>query len=247
METHGKGKTLMERMKAIFVVTATLAFLLSPLSTSGFNGFTANQFPIPQVDPPVQPEGYAFSIWGVIYLWLMAGALFGLLKRDRAPGWTAMRWPLILSLIVGAAWIPVANIDPVSATVMIWLMLGAGLLALFRAGAQDHWWLSAPIGLYTGWLTAASGVALGLLLAGYGFLSEQLAAILMISLSLVIALAVQIARKDTPEYGIAVIWAVVGIIVANIATANWPIVALCALGIALLVRPVLRAIATLRS
>ncbi|MCW9041943.1 MAG: hypothetical protein OQK05_01250 [Pseudopelagicola sp.] len=237
----------MERMKAIFVVTATLAFVLSPLSTAGFNGFTANQFPIPQMDPPVQPEGYAFSIWGVIYIWLMVGALFGLLKRDRAPGWSAMRWPLILSLVVGAAWIPVANMDPVSATVMIWIMLAAGLVALFRAGTEDHGWLRAPIGLYTGWLTAASGVALGLLLAGYGVVSEQLAAVAMISLSLVIALVVQTLQKDTPEYGIAVIWAVVGIIIANLATGNWLVIALCAVGIVLLARPVWHAIAVLRS
>ena len=237
----------MERMKAIFVVTAALAFLLSPLSTAGFNGFTANQFPIPQIDPPVQPAGYAFSIWGVIYLWLMAGALFGLLRRDRDPGWAPMRWPLILSLVVGAAWIPVANMDPVSATVMIWIMLGAGLAALYLAGARDHWWLRAPIGLYTGWLTAASGVALGLVLAGYGFLSAQAAAVLMISLSLAIALLVQTTKKDVPEYGIAVIWAVTGIIVDNVATANWLVVALCVAGITLLLRPVLRAVATLRA
>lgn len=237
----------MERMKAIFVVTATLAFLVSPLTTSGFNGFTANQFPIPQNDPPVQPEGYAFSIWGVIYLWLMAGALFGLFKRDRDPGWARMRWPLIVSLVVGAAWIPVANMDPISATVMIWVMLGAGLAALFAAGPKDHWWLRAPIGLYTGWLTAASGVALGLLLAGYGFLSEQIAAFAMIALSLAIALYVQTTQKDSPEYGIAVIWAVIGIIVANLASGNWSIVALCAIGIALLARPVLGALTVVRA
>ncbi|MBR9842907.1 MAG: hypothetical protein GYB25_07095 [Rhodobacteraceae bacterium] len=237
----------MDRMKAIFVVTATLAFLVSPFTTSGFNGFTANQFPIPQNDPPIQPEGYAFSIWGVIYLWLMAGALFGLFKRDRDPDWASMRWPLIISLVVGAAWIPVANMDPISATVMIWIMLGAGLAALFAAGPKDHWWLRAPIGLYTGWLTAASGVALGLLLAGYGVLSEQVAAFAMIALSLAIALYVQTTQKDTPEYGIAVIWAVIGIIVANLASGNWSVVALCAIGIALLARPVLRALTVVRA
>jgi len=246
MKTHGKGKTLMERMKAIFVVTATLAFVLSPLSTAGFNGFTAGQFPVPQDNPPVQPAGYAFSIWGVIYLWLMAGALFGLLKRDRTPDWAAMRWPLIVSLVVGAAWIPVANMDPVAATVMIWIMLGAGLAALFMAGPADHWWLRAPIGLYTGWLTAASAVALGLVLADYGILSEQVAAIVMISLGLVIALLVQTTQTDSPEYGIAVIWAVIGIIIANLASGNWFVIGLCALGIALLARPVWRATRSIR-
>ena len=31
----------------------------------GFGGFDANQFPVPQVNPSVQPAGYAFSIWGL--------------------------------------------------------------------------------------------------------------------------------------------------------------------------------------
>ena len=233
----------MERMKAIFVVTATLAFVLSPYVTTGFNGFTATQFPIPQNDPPVQPAGYAFAIWGVIYLWLLAGALFGLFKRDRDGAWTAMRWPLILSLVVGAAWIPVANMDPISATVLIWIMLGSGLAALARAGHSDHWWLRGPIGLYTGWLTAASCVATGMALAGHGFLSEQAAALLMIAVALGLALWVQNRVADTPEYGIAVIWATIGIIVANLAPLNWPVIALCGLGLvlmALLVVPAIR-------
>ncbi|WP_243611985.1 hypothetical protein [Shimia aestuarii] len=236
----------MERMKAIFVVTAALAFLLSPLSTSGFNGFTADQFPIPQTDPPVQPAGYAFSIWGVIYLWLMAGALFGLFKRDRARDWTTMRWPLILSLVVGAAWIPAANMDPVAATAMIWIMLGAGLAALARAGRSDHFWLRAPIGLYTGWLTAASCVATGLVLAGHGLLSEQIAALAMIALALLLALWVQTRVADTPEYGLAVIWATVGILVDNVSPLNGAVVALCGLGLPLLAWPVLRALDNLR-
>ena len=42
-----------------------LLFAVSPLFTQGFNGFEPDQFPVPQDDPPVQPAGYAFSIWGL--------------------------------------------------------------------------------------------------------------------------------------------------------------------------------------
>ena len=210
----------MERMKAIFVVTAAMAFTLSPLMTDGFAGFRPDQFPIPQVDPPVQPAGYAFAIWGVIYLWLLAGAVFGLVKRAETPGWDAMRWPLIVSLVVGAAWIPVAQMSP--------------LWALLSAGEADRIWLRTPIALYAGWLTAASCVALGLMLAGHGVVSERLAALAMIVLALVIALVIMALRGDTPEYAGAVIWALVGVVVANLGTANWVVLALCAAGISLL-------------
>ncbi|MCR9147126.1 MAG: hypothetical protein NXH74_07975 [Rhodobacteraceae bacterium] len=224
----------MERLKAIFVATATLAFALSPLTSSGFNGFRPDQFPIPQVDVPVQPAGYAFSIWGLIYLWLIAGAAFGLLKRDTDSGWDKARWPLICSLIVGAAWIPVAQFSPFWATVMIWIMLITALVALLRAGPQDRVWLRTPIALYAGWLTAASCVALGLMLGGHGILGEQVVAMAMIVLALGIALVVQTARPDTPEYSGAVVWALVGVIVANTGPVNWPVLGLAAAGAAVL-------------
>ena len=224
----------MKKVKAVFALVAALMFVLSPLYSSGFNGFTAGQFPIPQDNPPVQPAGYAFSVWGLIYLWLLAGAGFGLLKRDTDPDWDAMRGPYIVSLAIGAAWIPVAQISPLWATVLIWLMWGFAAAALLRAGVTDRLWQRTPIALYTGWLTAASCVALGLLLAGYGYLSEQVAAIAMILLALALAAILLRLRPDTPEVAATMIWALVGIIVANSAPANWTIIALCAGGIFIL-------------
>ena len=63
-------------MLAILVLTAAIAFAVSPLMVPGFNGFEPGQFPVPQEDPPAQPAGWAFSIWLLIYVWLIAGAGF---------------------------------------------------------------------------------------------------------------------------------------------------------------------------
>ncbi|MCZ0810649.1 MAG: hypothetical protein ACQEVT_05495 [Pseudomonadota bacterium] len=224
----------MNRMKAILTLTATLAFVLSPFANDGFNGFAPDQFPIPQNDPPAQPAGYAFGIWGLIYIWLLAGTGFGLLKRAEAPGWDRARWPLFISLAVGAAWIPVAQISPIWATVLIWVMLGSALIALLKAGRDDRIWLRTPIALYAGWLTAAACVALALVLAGHGILGEQVAALLSIGLALALGMAVQILRADTPEYALAVIWALTGIIIANLSPPNIAVLSLCGAGIAAL-------------
>ena len=162
------------RMKAILTLTAAIAFASSPLWTSGFGGFSPDSYPNPQNDPPVQPAGYAFSIWGVIYLWLIVSAGFGLVARADDAGWDRVRWPLIVSLVVGTPWISVAQMSPVLATIMIWVMLIAALAAMIRAPKADRWLLSAPLGLYAGWLTAASFVALGLLGAGYGIAMAEI-------------------------------------------------------------------------
>ena len=72
------------------------------------------------------------------------------------------------------------------------------------------------------------------MLAGHGVVNERLAALAMIGLALAIGLVTMALRGDTPEYAGALIWALVGIVVANIGTANWVVLALCAAGIAVL-------------
>ena len=221
----------MKRAWAILVLVAAVAFAASPFLSQGFNGFPPDRFPVPQVDPPVQPAGYAFSIWGLIYAWLIASSGFGLLRRGDDPDWAPMRPWLFGSLAVGSAWIPLANLSPILATLLIFAMLGTALMALFKSGDTDRWWQQAPIAVYAGWLTAASAVSVGLLLGGYGWMSATPAALLALSLGLALAVAVQYALHRAPSYGITVIWALIGIIVGNSDPLNVAVTALAIIGI----------------
>ena len=216
-ELHPSSKTDdTRRMKAILALCAALAFASAPFWTSGFGGFDPNRYPVPQIDPPIQPAGYAFSIWGVIYLWLIVSAGFGLFRRAEDAGWDATRLPLILSLVLGTPWISVALVSPVWATVMIWGMLGGALLALLKSPARDHWWLRAPLALYAGWLTAASFVSLALLGAGYGVAMGATGwAWVALMAALATGLAVQRVLPGAPLYGLALAWALTAIAVKN--------------------------------
>ncbi|WP_136441221.1 hypothetical protein [Pacificoceanicola onchidii] len=221
----------MNRLWAILCLVAAVAFAASPLLAPGFNGFESGQFPV-QIDaPPVQPAGYAFAIWGLIFVWLAIGTGFGFLRRMDDPDWAAMRMPLFVSLAVGVNWLPVAQIAPVAATVMIWIMLAGALLSLFRVGDTDRWMQQAPVAIYAGWLTAASCVGLGVVLGGYGLLAPTPAALVALALALVIAIVVQYRLHRAPEYGVTVIWALIGVIVANSAPLNAAVAGLALLGI----------------
>jgi hypothetical protein len=216
------------KLKAVLVLVATVAFVMSPLFTDPFTGFDPDRMPVRVDDPPIQPAGYAFSIWGVIYLWLLASAGYGLLRRDTDAGWDATRWPLFVSLAIGASWIPVALVAPAASTVLIWVMLAGALWALRAAPDRDRPWLAMPIGLYAGWLTAASCVALATVAAGYGFGPSGLLS--WAGLALALALAVAVAMRDVPAtYPLAVAWALAGIVVANVAVA-WVFAAVAAVG-----------------
>lgn len=203
-------------LPAAAVLVAALAFALSPFLLPGFGGFEAEDFPIPQVDPPIVPAGYAFSIWGVIYIWLIVHAGYGLLRRRDDAGWARTRLPLGLSLLVGIGWLPVAVTDPLAATVMIWLMLAGALVALLRVPTGDTWWLAVPVGLYAGWLTAASSVALALVGAGYGIgFGSDVWAWIGLGTAAALALTIQSRPATTPAYGVAAIWALIAVAVRN--------------------------------
>jgi len=188
----------------------------------------------------VQPAGYAFAIWGPIYLWLIIGMGFGLWQRREDAAWHRMRLALIPSLAVGVAWLAVAVASAVWAAVLIWIMLITALVALFRSPRSDEWFAALPLGFYAGWLTAASCVSLGLLVAGYGYLDGTTAAIAAIILALVLASAVQTQLGRTPSYGIAVIWALVAVVVQNFGS-NTTVAALAAGGALALMAPTFKA------
>ena len=226
-------------LTALMTFLLAIGFAVSPFFVSGFNGFSPDQFPIPQDNPPVQPAGYAFSIWGLIYVWLIVGMGWGLWKRREDYLWHDMRLPLALSLFVGCFWLAVAVASPVWASVLIWVMLITALYALFRSPREDRGFAALPVGLYAGWLSAASCVSLGLLAAGYGWMSGPTAGLVFVGLAIVIAAGVRSSLMRAPTYGIGVIWALVAVVVANMATAP-SVAALAAGGAIALILPTYR-------
>lgn len=202
--------------KPVLLALAMLAFGAAPYLTDPFTGYDPGQFPIRIERPSIQPAGYAFAIWGVIYLWLAAHALFGLIRRRTDPAWDAVRTPLTVSLMLGALWLAIANAAPLAATIGIWIMQATALTAFLRADpARDRWLLVAPLAIYAGWLTAAALVSTGVIVAGYGFASDTTSALVMLTLALGIAIAAQSVQPRMPVYGLTVIWALGGIIAAN--------------------------------
>ena len=220
--------------KPALLALATLAFGLAPVLTPPFTGYDPGLFPVRIDRPSIQPAGYAFAIWGVIYLWLGAHALFGLSLRRTDPAWDAVRTPLIIAIALGAVWLAIANDAPLMATLGIWIMQATALTAFLRADpARDRWLLSAPTAIFAGWLTAAAAVSLGVVLSGYGLLSDTTAAIAMLGLVLAIALTAQSRRPQMPVYGLTVIWALGGVIFANW-TPNLPVASAACAGAAIL-------------
>lgn len=204
------------KLRAALLLLVTLAFGAAPFLTPPFRGYDPSLFPVQIARPSVQPAGYAFSIWSVIYLWLLVHAVTSLWKRADHPAWDRTRLPLTLAIALGSAWLSIAPVAPITATITILVMAASALTAFLRADtATDRWLLSAPIAILAGWLSAAAAVSTGVVIAGYGLLSDTASALVMIAATLALAITIQRRKPQMPVYGLTVIWALAGITVAN--------------------------------
>lgn len=204
------------RALPFLVLIFTAAFVTAPLWSGQFAGFEAGQLPIPQEDPPMQPAGWAFSIWSLIYLGLLASAVFGIWRRADDSDWQRVRAPLLLSLVLGTPWLWIAQRSAEWATVLIVPMAATAIVAFLRAPERDRWLLRAPVGLLAGWLTAATFVSLAAVMAGHGIGADALGwAFIGIPLTLLVTVAVIVAKPPAWDYAAAVAWALFGIAVKN--------------------------------
>ncbi len=215
---------------AILTLILSITFAVAPYLWQPFMGYRDDQLPIPQPEPPVQPSGYAFAIWVVIYLWLIVSAVHGVWKRAGDPAWARVRLPLIGALALGTPWNEIAKADAIWATVVIFAMAACAITALLRSPAQDRWLLRAPVGLLAGWLTAASFAGLGVVAAGHGLGFGPVGwAWACILAALAVALVVQMRAPGAWGYGAAVVWALVAIAVRN-GTQQWDVTLVALVG-----------------
>ncbi|MGL4974764.1 MAG: hypothetical protein ACRC56_05685 [Bosea sp. (in: a-proteobacteria)] len=242
--------------------------LLPPvLFSSGFDA-QAQRPPLPFEPNPAMPAGYAFAIWGAIYLGALASAIRQLLPG--APSHANMdriRWLCIGGYACCIAWLLAARFGPLWATVpLIWCMLAclgpafvmASKIKSGKAAAEGvaafrtKWLIAAPLALYAGWLTAAAFVNLADVLPGYGFgrfgLSAQAFGVLMIAGAALIAFVIIAQSNMRLLYMATVIWALVAIVVRNgVPGIQQPVSLAAALAIVLLLMVGIRTQAALRA
>ena len=168
----------------------------------------------------VQPAGYAFSIWSLIFLLDVVYALrqaTGVRKRDRLLARIAPA--TALGFACTAVWMPVYSQEWLWLCVLlIFIALGTLLWAAWTAyrGNADLWTRTA-LGLHAGWLSIAAILNLAQALLGEGVLpaDNQLGwsfGLLVVAAGL--AFAANAALRGAFSYALAAAWGFVGVTVA---------------------------------
>lgn len=167
------------------------------------------------------PAGYAFSIWGLIFLGLAAYAVWQLLPAQQQVALPdAVAKPLTLASIATAGWVVLFAHERLwpSAGVML-LLLGSLAVVYGRARRQVFTdaaptLVSIPFSLYLGWVSVATVINLTIGLQQLGWqASESLAGTLALGVVfVVVVLALVISRvfRDM-VFPLVVAWALVGI------------------------------------
>ena len=190
-----------------------------------FNGQT-NAVVSGKYPTPVTPAGYAFSIWGLIFLSLLAYAVWQLLPAQRRnPLPDLLARPLVLVNGLTGLWLVVFAYEllPLSALIMVGILAALALAygRLRRQARQEPatvpLWVNLPFGLYLGWISVAlvvnATVALGQYWQPGPAKGVEWGIILM---GIVAGLALNITgRFRELAYPAAVAWGLVGIWVAR--------------------------------
>ncbi|HEY1032426.1 MAG TPA: hypothetical protein VGD89_11685 [Flavipsychrobacter sp.] len=114
-------------------------------------------------DTYFMPAGYAFSIWGVIYLSFLVYAIYQLLPAQRRRTvYDRLAVPFIVTNLLGMGWqIAFTNELLTLGTIIIAAMLVCSIIlyAMVRTCIMQEicmYWLSVPFSLYMGWLSVAN-------------------------------------------------------------------------------------------
>ncbi|HED23549.1 MAG TPA: tryptophan-rich sensory protein [Firmicutes bacterium] len=169
------------------------------------------------------PATYVFSIWGLIYLALIAFAVYQALPAFRES--SAVKAAGILfavSSLFNILWLFFWHYQLVGWSMIIMLLLLATLVLIYlRLGSASvekstyDWFLvKLPFSLYLGWISAATLVNFNVLLYDIGWLGLGTGAVfftvLMIIIAALIAVAVFYLRRDY-LYSAVFVWALIGI------------------------------------
>jgi hypothetical protein len=249
-EKRKKGLEMKDVLRQIIVVlallgTITVNILANALPLNGLNtGEISDRFQVYFV-----PAGYVFSIWGLIYLGLIAYAIFQALPAQREnPRLRATGWWVVLGGLANGIWIFLWHYEQFPLTIIAMLVLLASLIVTYlRLGigkttvaTAEKLAVRLPFSIYLGWITVATVANVTSLLDylkwdRFGIAPETWMVIILAAV-LVIAVLMNFTRRDV-AYAAVILWALAGISIKHaavpaVATPTWVTFGLVALTLA---------------
>jgi benzodiazapine receptor len=207
--------------------------LLATLAVIAFNGLAVS-LPLNGIstgeisdmfDVYFVPAGYVFSIWGLIYLALLAFSIYQLLPAQREnPRIQRINILYIVSSIANIGWLIAWHYLSFAVSLVIMLVLLVSLILIYlqlgtgrsKVSGMETLFLRIPFSLYLGWISVATIANVTDVLyfyqwSGWG-ISPIAWAMIMLVVGGVLAAIMSFSRRDI-IYNLVFVWAYIGIAV----------------------------------
>ena len=224
-------------MKNTFIKILTLGTYVAMIAVN----FLANSLPInnrstgdiSDAYPNLfAPAGFAFSIWGLIYVLLFGYVLYQFLKKDEKIEelFKKINPLFIATSLANISWIFAWHYDFIGLSVII---MAALLFLLIRIAdilrnekliSWEKWFIRAPFSVYFGWITVATIANIAVFLVSIGWNGFGIADFVWTSTILLIGALIGILRMQKDKniaYGLVLIWAYSGILIKHLSTSGF--------------------------
>ena len=203
----------------ITIITITINILANALPINGLNtGQISDTFKVFFV-----PAGYVFAIWGIIYIGLIAYAVYQSLPAQREnPRLQATGWWVVLGGLANCVWIFLWQYELFVWTVPTMLLLLASLIVVYlrlgigrtKTSSAETWSVRVPFSIYLGWITVATVADISdvLWFVKWNQIGVSAASWMVVILGAVLIIAglMNFLRRDV-AYALVILWALAGI------------------------------------
>ena len=176
------------------------------------------------------PAGYAFSIWGLIFLGLVGYALFGIRRaffsKKETPHLEQTGYWFAIANVLNAGWVLAFIYDQIWLSVLIMLGILVSLLKIVLKTNMERWdapieiiaFVWWPICFYSGWIAVATIANISAFLISLGVELSQLTQIILTMVLITIAVYINnlmINLRNMREFAMVGAWALFAIFIRH--------------------------------
>lgn len=150
-----------DKLQQILVIAATAGMIVfNYLAAAGILGGIDTGAISDKYQTRITPAGYAFSIWSLIYLGMIAFSIIQALPKN-AEKFRPVRRAYLFSCAANCAWLYFWHQEALVICLGVIILLLASLFYINTRLRKtetntDYWLVKFPFGIYFGWVTAAT-------------------------------------------------------------------------------------------
>lgn len=242
MQTSEQGSSQNRAWQIVVIVAILAAIVVNVVSNlfplSGQNiGQISNTILAPVL---VTPANYAFAIWGLIYVGLIAFGVYQASPAQRDhPRLAKVRAPIVWASFFQIVWVFLFTSQQFWLSVLLMFGILFSLIAGYqgsrtdRATREEKLFSQIPVSIYLGWISVASivNVASALFASGWNGwgISSVIWTVIMLAIAAAITTTITMRYQDA-AFGFVIVWALVAIAVRQ---AGQPTLSVTAIGLAI--------------